>query len=151
MNDTLVILTPGFPAGEEDSVCLPPQQVFVRALNKVFPRLKVVVLSIEYPHREGEYEWFGNSVYSFDGWTHGRLKKLATLARVWRVLRRLRKEQRVVGLLSWWCGPCAMAGRYFGRWLGLPHFTWILGQDARAGNRWVPWIRPDAARLVAMS
>ncbi|MBS1605068.1 MAG: glycosyltransferase family 4 protein [Bacteroidetes bacterium] len=151
MNDVLVILTPGFPAGEGDSACLPPQQVFVRALNKVFPRLKVVILAIEYPHREDEYEWFGNTVYSLDGWTHGKLKKLATLVRVWRLLRRLRTEQRVVGVLSWWCGPCALAGNFFSRWLGLPHFTWILGQDARAGNRWVRWIRPDAARLVAMS
>jgi len=151
MNDTLVILTPGFPAGEDDSACLPPQQVFVRALNKAFPRLKVVILSIEYPHRKDEYEWFGNTVYSFDGWRHGRFRKGVTLMDVWRVLRGLRRTQRLVGLLSWWCGPCAMAGHYLGRWMGLPHFTWILGQDARAGNRWMRWFHPDAARLVAMS
>jgi len=151
MNDTLVILTPGFPASEEDSACLPPQQVFVRALNKAFPRLKVVILSIEYPHRKDEYEWFGNTVYSFDGWTHGKFRKGVTFMDMWRMLRRLRRTERLVGLLSWWCGPCALAGNYFGRWLGLPHFTWILGQDARAGNRWIRWMRPDAARLVAMS
>ncbi|WP_431210732.1 glycosyltransferase [Puia sp. P3] len=151
MNDTLVILTPGFPAGEEDSACLPPQQVFVRALNQAFPRLKVVIVSIEYPHRKDQYEWNGNTVYSLDGWRHGKLKKVETLVNVWRVLRRLRRRERLVGLLSWWCGPCALAGKYFGRRLGVAHFTWILGQDARAGNRWVSWIRPDGQQLVAMS
>jgi glycosyltransferase involved in cell wall biosynthesis len=123
----------------------------VRALNQAFPRLKVVIVSIEYPHRKDQYEWNGNTVYSLDGWRHGKLKKLGTLVHVWRVLRRLRRKERLVGLLSWWCGPCALAGKYFGRRLGVAHFTWILGQDARAGNRWVPWIRPDGGQLVAMS
>ncbi|MBS1662130.1 MAG: glycosyltransferase [Bacteroidetes bacterium] len=148
---TLVILTPGFPADEGDTACLPAQQVFVRTLNKVFPELKVVVLALEYPHYAGKYTWFGNTVISYNGWKRGRIQKLLTFAAVWFRLRKLSEEGEVVGLLSWWCGPCALVGKYFSRMKGLRHFAWILGQDAREGNQWVRWIRPGADELVAMS
>lgn len=148
---TLVILTPGFPSDEQDEACLPPQQVFVRALNRNFPGLRVILLSFEYPHRKATYSWFGNTVISIGGWRKSKINKLFTLMAVGRRLVSLRRDHSIVGLLSFWCGPCALAGKYFGGWLGLPHFTWILGQDARAGNRFVPFIRPKAEQLVAMS
>ncbi len=146
---TLIILTPGFPSDEQDTSCLPAQQVFVRSLNRVFPDLRVVLVSFEYPHRKETYQWFGNTVITLGGWRKGKVSKLKTLMAVRRRLAVLRREHSVVGLLSFWCGPCALAGKYFGR--GLSHFTWILGQDARAGNQFVPFIKPKAEQLVAMS
>jgi len=151
MKDTLIILTPGFPSDEQDSTCLPPQQVFVRALNRVFPGLRVVILSLEYPHRAAKYDWFGNRVIALGGWRKSKLNKLFTLVAVWRWLVRLRRDHDLVGVLSWWCGPCALVGKYFASRKGLSHFTWILGQDARAGNGFVRLIRPGADQLVAMS
>ena len=148
---TLVILTPGFPSDEQDSTCLPPQQVFVRALNRVFPGLKVVILTLEYPHRADAYDWFGNRVIALGGWRKSKWNKAITLLAAWRKLARLRRERQIVGLLSWWCGPCALVGKYFASRNKLPHFTWILGQDARAGNRFVRLIRPGSDQLVAMS
>ena len=148
---TLIILTPGFPSDEGDTSCLPAQQVFVRALNRTFPELTVVVLTLEYPHRAAEYKWFGNKVISFGGWKAGKLNKLSTLMVVWRRLGKLRREHELIGLLSFWCGPCALLGRHFGRRNNIPQYTWILGQDARAGNGLMPLIRPKAEGLVAMS
>ena len=146
---TLIILTPGFPSDEQDTSCLPAQQVFVRSLNRVFPELRVMLVSFEYPHRKETYQWFGNTVMALGGWKEGKVNKLETLMAVWRKLAVLRREHSVIGLLSFWCGPCSLAGKYFKG--GLPHFTWILGQDARAGNRFVRLIRPRAEMLVAMS
>jgi glycosyltransferase involved in cell wall biosynthesis len=148
---TLIILTPGFPSDERDTSCLPAQQVFVRALNRIFPELRVVLVSFEYPHRKETYQWFGNTVMALGGWKEGKVSKLMTLMAVWRRLMGLQRGNAVVGLLSFWCGPCALAGTYFGSWRGLPHFTWILGQDARAGNQFIRLIRPKASALVAMS
>ena len=148
---TLIILTPGFPSDEQDTSCLPAQQVFVRALNRVFPELRVMILSLEYPHREDSYSWFGNTVMALGGWKDGKVSKLKTLMVVWRRLASVQRGNSVVGVLSFWCGPCALAGKYFSWWKGLSHFTWILGQDAREGNQFVPFIRPKAEQLVAMS
>ena len=41
---TLIILSPGFPKDESDTACLPSQQIFVRALNKNFPSLRIFFL-----------------------------------------------------------------------------------------------------------
>lgn len=55
----LLILSPGFPESEADTTCLPPQQVFVRALKAEYPELHIIVLSFQYPFFAAEYDWHG--------------------------------------------------------------------------------------------
>ena len=148
---TLVILTPGFPSDETDTVCLPAQQLFVSALNRNFPDLRVIVISFEYPHRRDRYTWFGNTVIAIGGWKDGWGNKAKTIGAVWRALDQLRRENDVIGLLSFWIGGCALVGKYYSNWHRLRHFTWILGQDARKGNKFIPLIRPRDGELIAMS
>ena len=71
--------------------------------------------------------------------------------RIWRQLVHLKRKHRITGILSFWLGQCALIANYFGRVCGLKQFTWILGQDARKGNRYIKWIRPHAHSLIAMS
>ena len=148
---TLVILTPGFPSDEADTACLPAQQVFVKALNRNFPGLRVVLVSFEYPHRRDIYSWYGNTVHAVGGWKNGWGNKLRTCLKVWRILAALQRDNDVLGLLSFWCAGCALVGKYYANWKKLRHFAWILGQDARRGNRFIPLIRPKGQQLVAMS
>jgi glycosyltransferase involved in cell wall biosynthesis len=147
----LLILSPGFPSDEQDTACLPAQQVFVRSLNRNYPHLRVVILSFEYPKRKDRYSWFGNTVVALNGWKKGRMSKLLTGLTAWRRMALLERENEVVGVLSFWCTGCALAGKYYAKWKGLRHLIWILGQDARAGNVFIPLIRPVAGELVAMS
>jgi glycosyltransferase involved in cell wall biosynthesis len=148
---TLVILSPGFPENEADTTCLPAQQVFVRALNKAFPQLDIIILAFNYPFARGSYQWHGNTVIAFGNRDRGGRIRLLSWLRAWRKLRQLKKRRRLSGLFSWWCTECALLGKWFGKRYGIPHYCWILGQDAREGNRYVKWIRPAAGELVAMS
>ena len=111
----------------------------------------MVLISFEYPRRRDEYDWFGNTVIAVGGWQKGWLNKGNTCLTVWRMLECLQKKNEVIGLLSFWLGGCALVGKYYSRWKRKQHFTWILGQDARKGNRFIPLIRPADAELVAMS
>jgi glycosyltransferase involved in cell wall biosynthesis len=147
----LVILSPGFPADEQDTACLPAQQVFVRALNRNYPHLRVAILCFEYPRRRDLYSWFGNTVVALNGWKKGRMSKMQTCLNACRQIAILQRENDVIGILSFWCTGCALVGKYYAKWKGLRHLTWILGQDAREGNVFIPWIRPVAGELVAMS
>jgi glycosyltransferase involved in cell wall biosynthesis len=149
--DILVILTPGFPASESDSTCLPSQQLLVKALNTNYPGMPVIILSMEYPFHRKPYLWHSNTVIPFDGWNKGRIKKMDSWIAVWRALQRLKREYHIVGLFSFWCTQCALIGKYFGRLYAIRHYIWILGQDARKDNRFIPLIRPRAEELVAMS
>jgi glycosyltransferase involved in cell wall biosynthesis len=150
-SDTLVILSPGFPKDQSDSVCLPPQQLLVRELKNNFPSLKILVLSFEYPFTKVPYDWYGVQVLPFNTWQKRKLPRLLIWFRIWRTLERINRQNRVLGLFSFWCAECALVGKYFSRLRGLPHFCWILGQDARRQNRYMPWIRPKGEELVAMS
>lgn len=151
--ETLVMLTPAFPASEQETSWVTTQQVFVLALRQQFPELRIVLLSFYYPESVGSYDWGGMQVISFNG-TAGANRKWRRVffwREVWKRLKVLLRENAVIGIFSFWCGECALIGHYFGRRYGIPHYCWLCGQDARAKNRLVKWIRPRPGELIAMS
>ncbi len=149
--ETLVILTPGFPGSEADSNWLPAHQSFVKALKKDFPEVTIVVLSLFYPRELLRYDWNRCQVISFNGASRGKWKHILFWRSVWRELKKIKKENQLIGLFSFWCGETALLGHYFGKLHSVRHRCWISGQDARKGNKWVKFIRPRPEELTAMS
>lgn len=149
--DTLIILSPGFPKDEDDTTCVPPQQIFVKSLKKTFPGLEIVVLAFEYPFKAAEYQWNGVKVFAFGGSNKGGIKRVLNWRKIRARLRDLYNQRNIVGILSFWLGDCALIGSRFAKRKNLKHFCWILGQDAKKGNRYVKLIRPQASSLIALS
>ena len=150
-NEIFIILTPGFPKDESDSTCLPAQQLFVKLLKEKFPALNIIVLTFQYPFTANEYNWNGCRVIALGGKGKGKLFRFFLWRRVWTKLKQLRKDNTIVGLLSFWCGECALIGKRFGKKNDLQHQCWILGQDAKKENKYVQRIKPQANELIAMS
>ncbi|MFD0750607.1 glycosyltransferase [Mucilaginibacter calamicampi] len=148
---TLVILTPGFPADENDSTCVPPRQIFVRALKQLHPELNIIVLALQYPFFSKTYQWHGVQVISFGGLNKGRVHNLFATFRVWATLLRLNKTYCIIGSLSFWLGKCSWLGSKFAAKHHFKHYSWILGQDAKPGNKYVARIKPQGASLIALS
>ena len=138
----LVLLIPGFPADELDSTCLPAQQAFVLAMKKKFPNMAITVITFQYPFRSGWYEWNDIPVRALNGKNRGGLYRLLIWIKAWNILRRLKKESAMVGLLSFWCTETALIGKWFARLNHLQHYCWILGQDARKNNGLIKLIKP---------
>ena len=147
----LVIITPGFPANEGDSTCLPSQQQLVRALNRLEPSLEILILTYEYPFTKIGYWWFSNEVIPFNGWKKGFWRKSVTFLAMIKVLRRIYRDKNIIGILSFWASAGAIVGKYFARLHGLIHYTWILGQDARKENKYVRFLAPKPEELIALS
>jgi glycosyltransferase involved in cell wall biosynthesis len=147
----LVILSPGFPANSEDSDCLPAQQSFIRSLNKVFPELLVVVMTFQYPHYRSVYNWHGNQVISFGGRNKKKLYRLLVWKNVWQQLKKTNEQRNIVGLLSLWCTETAFLAKLYARRNKLKHYCWLLGQDARKGNKMVTLINPQPKELIGLS
>ena len=148
---TLVVLIPAFPENEQDMNWLPTQQSLLRWVKKLFPDIHIVVLSFIYPHRDSKYEWEGMNVISFDGMKYRKLRRLFLWRRIWNQLSKINRQSNIVGLLSFWCGECALVGTYFGKLHSIDHHIVVCGQDARRNNRLVKFIRPSAHELVALS
>lgn len=151
MKETLVILTPGFPKDEADSTCLPPQQVFVRALQEQYPQLEIIMISFQYPYHAKTYTWHGITVISAGGKNKGSLYRLLLWQKINKKLKRLAETKSIKGVLSFWCGECALIGKRFSKKYHYPHYSWILGQDAKKENRYTRWIQPQPGELIALS
>ncbi len=148
---TIVILAPAFPANESESYWVPSQQLFVKTLKKNFPELNIIVLSFLYPYHKSKYSWHGIKVISFDGMHRRKIRRLFLFRSIWQTLKKIKKENNVIGLFSFWCRECALIGKWFGKWHKVKHFCWVCGQDARKINKMIKFIRPKAEELVAMS
>lgn len=150
-NKSLVILTPAFPASELETVWVRPKQLFIRKMQENFPLLNIIVLSFNYPLHNQDYVWHGIPVTSFNGLPTRKLRRLYLWLRVWGRLQNIKRNHQLIGIFSFWCGECALVGKYFSKRYNLKHFIWISGMDARKKNKLVRWIRPAENELVAMS
>jgi glycosyltransferase involved in cell wall biosynthesis len=151
MQPTFIVISPGFAINEEDSTCLPLQQNLIKAINKNFPSIKIIIVAFQYPLIRSEYEWYGNKVISFGSRTRGKLHTLLLWSKVWLRLKKLNKENNVKGLLSFWAGECALIGNRFGKYHNIKHRCWILGQDAKKENHHIKRMKPDPEELIALS
>ena len=150
-NKTLIILIPGFPANEVDSTCLPFPQAFVKHLKLLNPGLNIKVLAFQYPFFESVYEWHGVEVHAFNGRNKGGLGRLFLWRTIWRRLKKIFREEQILGVLSFWMGETALIAKYAAKKYGVRSFTWLMGQDARKNNRYVSVTRLKSESLIALS
>jgi glycosyltransferase involved in cell wall biosynthesis len=148
---TLVILTPAFPLNESETSWVPSQQLLVKELKSQFPYLNIIVISFLYPYEKTDYRWNNIKVFAFGGMNKRKFNRILLWRNIWKKLKKLKKENNIIGFLSFWCGECALIGSWFAKRNKLKHFCWICGQDARDSNKYVKWIRPKPEELVAIS
>lgn len=149
--EALVILTPGFPADETDTACLPPLHVIVRALANRPSAPKVIVITFQYPFKRATYRWHNAEAHSIGGRDYGKLFRLRTWYRVYRAFKQVHQNYKVTGLLSFWLGECAYVGQQIGNKYRVKHQIYLFGQDAKPGNRFFKRTLPRADQLIALS
>jgi glycosyltransferase involved in cell wall biosynthesis len=148
---TIVILTPGFPANEADSTCLPAQQNLVRAINKNYPGIKLIVLSFQYPFTKTVYQWHGNTVIALGGRNKGKIMRLLLWQQAGQQLKKINKKNSITGLLSFWCDECAFVADRFAKKYRIAHYCWLLGQDVKKDNRYIKLIGRGKNIFIALS
>jgi glycosyltransferase involved in cell wall biosynthesis len=148
---TLIIITPGFPKDENDTTCLPTQQLLVRTVQRLFPSLEIKVISLHYPNHKIIYNWHGTEVYPLNGNSRKGILRLLTWYNCYRLLTKLTTGNTTLGIISFWCNETALIGNYFSKRKNITHKIWISGQDARKENSFVRWIKPTSNDLAAMS
>jgi glycosyltransferase involved in cell wall biosynthesis len=146
-----IILIPGFPENEADTVCLPMQQSFVKSLKEICPDLHIIVLSFQYPYYKKQYNWSDIPVTSFDGRNKGGLPRLLLRQALYKTLKNYHRSFNLAGILSFWYGECAWVGKKFADKYGLRHYCWIMGQDARRENSYPNRLKLKSTELIALS
>jgi glycosyltransferase involved in cell wall biosynthesis len=147
----LIIVTPGFPKDEADTTCLPAQQNLIKAINAKFPATKIIICSFQYPFFRSAYLWHGNRVIAFGGRNRSKLFRVLLWQKVWRQLKKMEQEYRIMAVLSFWYGECALIAERFATKFHLQHYCWLLGQDAKKENKYVHKANIQACNLIALS
>jgi len=148
---TLVILIPGFPKDKNDSTCLPAHQNLLLHINKLYPSIKLLLLSFQYPFEKKEYYWNGNKVFAFGGKNRGGLSRRFLWRRVNKELDTLKKENKIIGVLSFWAGECGLVGKKWSEKNGVKHYCWLMGQDAGSANKYIRKAGLKGEELIALS
>lgn len=147
----LLIVTPGFPESETDTVCLPAVQQFLKVYKQVYPETIISVISLEYPYHNIPYQWEGIMVYPIGGKNKSGLNKWHTIYKAWRRGVSLNRESKIDAVLSLWLSGSALSGKRIAKKIKTPHLIWMHGQDAKAGNKFYNLILPKADDLAAIS
>jgi len=147
----IVILIPGFAADETDSTCLPFHQSVIKTLARLNPKVRIIVIPFQYPYKSQPYLWNEIPVIPLNGRHKSGLLRLITWWKAWRHLQKINKKYDIKGILSFWVGECGLIGSRFARKNQLPHYCWIMGQDANKDNKYVKRIKLKKQELIALS
>ncbi len=149
-NKHIVIITPGFPADENDFITIPPLQEFLKSFKSSFPLLKITVLAFQYPYQIKKYNWNGITVISFAG-----KNKSVTKPMLWR---RIIKEAKIINeeesftvIHSLWLGECAMIGNILSKKFNCAHVCTLMGQDVKSTNKYLRLLKNKKIKFVALS
>jgi 1,2-diacylglycerol 3-alpha-glucosyltransferase len=146
----LLYITPGFADGESDSSCIPALQVFCKQMGAK-SEIKITILALGYPTQEKEYLWNGISVYSCGGKYLKWPLKILTYFKAFKKIKRINITQKIDFIHSFWLHDAGLIGGYFSRKFNIPQVITIMGQDALASNKFLPFFKKSKATFVSLS
>lgn len=153
MNSTIkhiVFLTPGFAQNEQDTTTIPAIQLYIKALKKHQPELKITVISFQFPFTNEKYKWFGCEVIPLNG-RNSKLKRIFIWKKVFTILNFLNKENPISILHSFWLGECALIGNMFSKKHSLKHVCTLMGQDVLKNNYYLKVLPIQKMKLICVS
>jgi glycosyltransferase involved in cell wall biosynthesis len=151
LNKAIVILTPGFPADESDSSCIPALQDYVSGLHKKFPDLKIIVLAFQYPFKKGWYKWNGIDIFSAGGQNRKYFFRIITWFKILSQLKKIYREDSIQALHSFWLIESAFIAQWFAKRKTVKHIATLFGQDALAANRYLRFLNFERMTIIANS
>ncbi|RLE17274.1 MAG: hypothetical protein DRJ65_23010, partial [Acidobacteria bacterium] len=125
----VLLLTPGFPADEQDSLCIPPLQLMLRELSIRHPTIEVTVLALHYPSQTRSYRWHGIKVRALGRANHRWPLRLIDLARTRRLAGSLHAEHAFSHVHALWLTDAALVASSITRSWACPWSVTAMGQD----------------------
>jgi glycosyltransferase involved in cell wall biosynthesis len=144
----IALVTPGFPADEQDSDCIPALQDYVLALRDAHPDWRISIFALHYPARRTPYQWHGLDVLPIGG-DNARLPR-RLLARA-KLLAALHRAGPFDLIHAFWLGECAGVARLSARLCAAPLVVTLMGQEVRQTSRWRPLLDKPGVTGVAVS
>ncbi len=136
----LVILTPGFSADEFDTTSIPSLQLYLFNLHLQYPEIGIQIVTFHYPFSCYDYVWKELKVHSAGG-ANVRILKPFLWLRILKYLFKLKREQGIDIIHSFWLTETTLIGLIFCKLTGIPIVATAMGHDATRKNRYLLLIR----------
>lgn len=150
-NKKIVLLTPGFPADENDSTCTTYLQDLVLSYKEYYPHAKIEVITFQYPHKEKDYLWHGVKVYSAGGANSKFLSRWLTWRKVLKRLEKINAEGKIDVIHSFWLTECTYIAQQFCNKHKIQHVASIMGQDVKEENKYLSRIDLEKVKVVGIA
>jgi glycosyltransferase involved in cell wall biosynthesis len=131
----LVIVSPGFAVDENDSVCLPFLQIYIKVLIKN-PNIHLRIISEQYPVKEN-YEWQDMNVYTLQKRKRTRIDKFWTSFRLKRCLKKLHQASKIDIVHHFWLSKQALVSADFCQQNSIKHIVTLAGQEVLNAKKFI--------------
>lgn len=132
----ILLITPGFADGEEDSFTIPALQEYVQGIKKYKPHWELVIFAFDFPYRKEPYMYHGFKVYPLNG-RNKSWKKPRTFRKGMALFEELHHETPFQFIHSFWLTDSALVGQQLAKKWDVPHMCTAMGQDVQKGSRYL--------------
>lgn len=146
----VLLLTPGFPSDENDTVCIPALQLFLRAAAAQ-GIARFTVVAVDYPPRAGVLEWHGIPVVALGAGGRRGPARLWSWLRVVAAVVKTHRRDPISLVHAVWLTEAAGLGLVLGRLLGRRVVLTAMGQDTDGATPWAKLLPLRRATVVVPS
>jgi glycosyltransferase involved in cell wall biosynthesis len=150
MQKHFLFIVPMFPKNEEEDHIMP----FITQFTKQFAyqkNVKIDIISLLFP--------IGNSyavneqitVYPMGSGYLRTYKFIPFYIKAIRKAIQLNRENKYTGILSFWYRECALIGKFTSLLIRKKQIVWMLGQDVKKDNKFIPFLRIKKQNIVMLS
>lgn len=127
----IVWVCPGFAADETDTQCIPPLQLLAKELAQQ-SHICLQIIALHYPYKKAAYQWHGLTIHPC--FVKKPFSKSRTRIKAYQKIEQLHRQQKIDFLHSFWLTDAAFITHWKARFLNIPHWVTLAGQDALPTN-----------------
>jgi len=147
----VLVITPGFPKDEKDTDCIPPMQEYFDGLFQKIPAIEVSVISIHYPFSKEQYIWKRANIYPCAAKNKKQPFRSIHWLKAIRLSLKINRSHRIDIVHSFWLNETALVGHIIARLLKVKHLNTMMGQDAKAENKYLKLLTLKNTTKIAVS
>lgn len=140
-NKHVLLICPGFPASEDDSLAVPYLQDMLHAFKDHHTDVVFSIIAMDYPYTTDNYTFISSTIYPLNGQNGSFLKKPMLVKKGLSVTKKINGMHAIDLVHSFWLGPTTWLGNAISKQLSIPHLAHAMGQDVLKSNRYLPFIQ----------
>ncbi len=145
----VVIISPGFAVDENDTLCLPFIQIYIKELIKN-PNINLRIISEQYPIKDN-YSWNSIQIHTLQKKSGSFFNKLLAKLKLKQCLNQLNNESQINVIHHFWLSKLTLISAKFCKQNNIKHVLTLAGQDSIQAYKFINPTIINYSRVFCMS